>query len=179
MKTLKILILIILLLINIKLNVHAQYATSEARFIKVSYELPYPGILPDNPLYFIKALRDNLFNLLISDPIKKAEYNLLMADKRLASGKMLIDKKNYQLAITTISKSANYLERAISLTVKAKQEGKNTKELLDKLFVASQKHQQIIFMTTIKTKGDVKYGLELLLVRVKSLQDTVDVIRSQ
>jgi hypothetical protein len=154
-------------------------ATSEARFINVSYELPFPGILPDNPLYFLKALRDNLINFFITDPVKKAEYDLLMADKRLASANALMDKKNYQLAITTLSKSGNYFDQAIQLAAQAKTQGKDVNSVLSNLWIASQKHQQVIYQMSQKTKGDVKYNLELLQVRAKNFQDTVDVVRSQ
>ena len=40
----------------------------------VKYELPYPGILPDNPLYFLKQIRDWIMERLITDPLKKIEF---------------------------------------------------------------------------------------------------------
>ena len=157
----------------------APSATNEARFINVSYDLPFPGILPDNPLYFLKAIRDNIYNLFISDPVKKADYDLLMADKRLVSAGKLIEKKNYQLAITTLSKSGNYFDQAIQLTQQMKTQGSDVKELLNKLYIASQKHQQVIYLMSQKTDHKTKFDLELLQVRAKNFQDTVDVIRSQ
>jgi len=183
MKILSSLILIIILLFAYAQNSLAQSApgaTGEAKFINVSYDLPYPGILPDNPLYFLKALRDNVYNFFITDPVKKSDYDLLMADKRLASASSLIDKGNFQLAITTLSKSGNYFDQAIQLAAQAntaKEQG--AKNTLDRLWTASQKHQQIIYQMSQKTKGQVKYNLELLQVRAKNFQDTVDVIRSQ
>jgi hypothetical protein len=165
--------------LNFPIPAFAQNATSEAKFINVSYDLPFPGILPDNPLYFLKALRDNLMKYLIADPLKKAEYDLLMADKRLVSAESLVDKGNYQLAITTLSKSGNYFDEAIQLAAKAKREKENPSDILNRLFIASQKHQLVIYQMSQKTKGEVKYSLELLQVRVKNFQDTVDVVRSQ
>src|SRR3989344_1770388 len=73
----------------------------------VDYDLPYPGLLPDHPLYFLKMMRDSAIGFLISDPLKKAEFDLLQADKRLNSGLYLLhnDKdKNAELAQSTISK---------------------------------------------------------------------------
>ena len=157
----------------------APSATSEARFINVNYDLPYPGILPDNPLYFLKALRDNVYNLFITDQIQKADYDLLMADKRLASSRVLITKGNYLLALTTLSKAGNYFDQSIQLAAQAKAQGKNANNIINKLWVASQKHQQVIYQMSQLTKGDTKYQLELLQVRAKNFQDTVDVIRSQ
>ena len=48
-----------------------------------NYLLPYPGMLPDNPLYMLKAMRDRVINFLIADSQKKAEFYLLQSDKRL------------------------------------------------------------------------------------------------
>jgi hypothetical protein len=36
----------------------------------VDYQLPYPGILHDNLLYKLKALRDKLVEFLIADPLR-------------------------------------------------------------------------------------------------------------
>ncbi len=60
---------------------------------KVEYNLPYPGILPDHPLYFLKQLRDKILDFLITDPVKKAEFYILQADKRLSMGIALTDEK--------------------------------------------------------------------------------------
>ena len=76
----------------------------------IDYPLPYPGILPDNPLYLMKALRDRVVSIVISDPLKKAQFDLLMADVRLNAAQYLFAKgeEKYSLAETTISKGENY-----------------------------------------------------------------------
>lgn len=159
-------------------NTFAQNATSSSQVRHVEYDLPYPGILPDSPLYFLKAVRDNFLAFFISDPLKKADYDLLMADKRLASSKILIDFKKYDLAVTTLSKSGNYFDKAIQEAAQAKRQGKNADSILDKLWTASQKHQEIIYQMAQKTKGETRYNLELLQVRAKSFQNTVEVVKS-
>ncbi|HSW97310.1 MAG TPA: hypothetical protein VLF89_05800, partial [Candidatus Saccharimonadales bacterium] len=35
---------------------------------QIQYDLPYPGLLPDNPLYSLKVLRDKIVEFFISDP---------------------------------------------------------------------------------------------------------------
>src|SRR3989344_6584615 len=77
------------------------------------YDLPYPGILPGNFLYNLKALRDRIMEGLISDPTKKSGFYLLQADKRLSASLMLFDRGENALAETTLSKSQNYLEKAL------------------------------------------------------------------
>src|SRR5260370_38981843 len=79
------------------LPVFAKTATDSS---KMDYQLPYPGILPDNPLYELNALRDRIYGFLISDPLKKSEFDLLQADKRLAVGISLFNKGKKELAET-------------------------------------------------------------------------------
>lgn len=171
-------IIIFALSIFLSNNVLAQTASLSGNIKHVEYNLPYPGILPDSPLYFLKVVRDNLLGFFIAEPLKKADYNLLMADKRLTSASALVDKKNYPLAITTLSKAGNYFDKAIQDAAKVKGEGKDASEILNKLWIASQKHQEIIYQMVLRTKGDVRYNLELQEVRIKSFQDTVEVVKS-
>ncbi len=112
---------------------------------KVVYQLPYPGILPDHPLYFIKAIRDHLIAFLNRDPIKKSEYYLLLSDKRVAMSLELTQKGKYQLAITTFSKGEKYFLKILPLIKLAKKQGNSPPaEFLEKLKTANQKHTELI-----------------------------------
>ena len=93
------------------LSVVAQEGSGSAALERVSYDLPHPGILPDNAMYPVKMFRDRVVSMFISDPVKKAEFNLLQADKRLQAGVYLLNKEAAQaeLALTAISKGENYL----------------------------------------------------------------------
>lgn len=148
----------------------------------VTYTLPYPGLLPDNPLYSLKATRDRIVSYLIVDPLKKAEFDLLQADKRLQAGLFLLHKENpnIPLAITTISKGQNYLHEAISGIEKAqKQSAKSNSvsptgtaattvgDLPDKLYTAARKHNELLQKENPKLSGQTKEDYELLLHRSK------------
>jgi len=124
----------------------------------VDYFLPYPGILPDNPLYFMKALRDKVVSFFISNPLKKAEFNLLMADVRLNSAQYLFAKgeNKYSLAETTISKGENYFYNSLIMVNEAKQQGMPINDFASKLKVASRKHQQVIRELENKSSGAIK-----------------------
>ncbi len=128
------------------------------------YLLPYPGLLPDSPLYFAKTFRDRVIDFLISDSIKKAEFDLLQADKRLNSGFYLIMKRRGKeaLAESTISKGQNYFEQAIAKTKEAQKQGLDTKKVVEKLSFESKKQQ--------KRFGD-------LTRRLEKLQKQVDILR--
>ncbi|MBI2029476.1 hypothetical protein HYT02_03610 [Candidatus Gottesmanbacteria bacterium] len=80
------------------------------------YILPYPGMLPDNPLYKLKVLRDKIYDFFIKDPIKKAQFKLLMADKRMNMARMLSDQKgNNSLASDTIVDAVSYYSGAVNI----------------------------------------------------------------
>src|SRR5579864_9144959 len=92
----------------------------------VDYTLPYPGILPDNFFYPLKAFRDRVVSFFITDPQKQAEFDLLQADKRLAAGQALLSEKNHNdiLISQTISKGENYFGEALTNIAAAKKEGR-------------------------------------------------------
>ena len=179
MKRLLIIILVFILFFAGFQKTSAQDASSSGKIIQIQYELPYPGILPDNPLYFLKAIRDNVLGFFITDPLKKADYSLLMADKRLQSAKALLDKGNNDLAITTLSKSGNYFHQAIQNVANAKRRGEFADPLIDRLLVASMKHREIILQMEQKAKGQTKYNLELLRERTEEFQNSVSLIKAQ
>jgi hypothetical protein len=79
---------------------------------QIEYALPYPGMLPDHPLYFLKNLRDHIMDFIIRDHIKKAEFNLLLSDKKLAMFTDLYNKNNFVAAKEILTES---LERRILL----------------------------------------------------------------
>lgn len=129
----------------------------------IDYTLPYPGLLPDNPLYVLKAIRDRIIEVLISDPIKKANFELLAADKRLNEGVSLFNKgeKNYALAETAISKGENYFEKGIAQVEKAKKQGIVTAGTSQRFYLASLKHREVIKSLINKSRGDIKQRLLL------------------
>src|SRR3989344_5316230 len=138
----------------------------------IDYALPYPGLLPDNPLYVLKAIRDRIVEILISDPIKKANFELLMADKRLNEGVLLFNKgeKNYALGETAISKGENYFEKGIDELEKAKRQGMDTISTSQRFHLASLKHREIIKSLINKSRGDIKQRLLLDDKRVEEFE---------
>ena len=123
---------------------------------KVDYFLQYPGILPDNFLYPLKMFRDRILLWLTTDPVKRAEKLLLFADKRLGAGRALIEGGKTQLGIDTLTKGEKYLEQAIAQAEKAKQVGKETTGLYEKLAKASLKHQEVLGEMVLKVPGEAQ-----------------------
>lgn len=150
-----------------------EEATSSSSRL-VNYELPYPGLLPDSPLYFLRIIRDRIVGFLISDSLKKSEFNLLQADKRLNAGIYLFNKGKTSLAFSTISKAENYFSQALDKIGEAKKQGKNTSETEGKLKNALRKHEQELKFLTKKVNSDYKASFEKELERVKGFEERLN-----
>jgi len=165
-----------------ELSIKEATVSADAKATKsVEYTLPYPGLLPDNPLYFLKAARDRIVGLLISDPLKKAEFNLLAADKRLNSGIFLFKKgkEKHALAFSTISKGENYFEEAIAKVREAKKQRLDTNDILRRLSDSSYKHQEAIRSFEKISSKDFKEGFVSLQKRTEDFKKQVDLLRTQ
>ena len=150
----------------------------------LNYDLPYPGLLPDNPLYVLKMIRDKTVGFLISSPLKKAEFNLLQADKRLNAGVYLFNSakqndKKMGLSVSTISKGENYFYEAISEIKRANNQGLSTKSLTEKLLGASKKHQETISSLERKSKGNTRESFARENKRAKDFEKQVDKLLSK
>ena len=138
---------------------------------KVTYYLPYPGILPDNPVYKVKMLRDQIWLLLTSDPVKKAELLLLFADKRIGAGEVLIKGNKVSLGISTLIKGEKYFERAIAEVDKAEKKGMKVGDISVKLQTAPLKYEEVLTSLKETVSPDGKAALEDLLKPIRNLQE--------
>ena len=149
--------LILLIIIGSLFLVQTSFAQVSSQSATIDYTLPYPGILPDNPLYFFKVLRDRIVSFLISDPSKKAEFDLLSADKRLSGSIALFDKGEKDLAEQTVSKGENYFEDGIKKLKISEREGTPIDpNLLTNMELSSKKHKEILTGFVESTNGKLK-----------------------
>lgn len=153
--------------------------SSEKQEERSDYELPYPGLLPDSPLYFLRITRDKIVGFLISDPLKKSEFNLLQADKRLNAGIYLFNsaKQNenkMKLAVSTVSKAENYFEEALSKMQEAKMQGKEISGIERNLRNALRKHEQEIASLSERANVNFKAGFEKELKRVAGFEERLN-----
>jgi len=112
---------------------------------EINYQFPSAGeVLPDNPLWPLKALRDKIWYLITPSPLKKAELALLFSDKRLVSAQTLLEKGKPDIAISTLTKGEKYLEIAVEEEKIARSQSYNTSNFLIKLATASLKHREVI-----------------------------------
>jgi len=129
----------------------------------VDYYLPYPGILPDHPLYWLKMIRDRVQLWLTTNPLAKAEKLLLYADKRLGAGWALVEGNKKELGVTTLTKAEKYLERAVMETKKLG-EGGDEMRFKERLGKATMKHKEVLGLLIDKTGDEYRGMMEQMLM---------------
>ena len=133
---------------------------------EVDYYLPYPGILPDHFLYWLKMVRDRVLLILTREPKAKVKRLLLYADKRLGAAQALIEGGKVQLGITTASKAEKYLEKAV---FQFNQLEKPEPEIKEKLTKAVKKHQQVLTNLASLFSGQSKEVLEKTAAKTRNI----------
>lgn len=142
---------------------------------KINYALPYPGILPDHLLYPLKVLRDRILELLIRDPLRKLDFYLLMADKRLNMGIFLQEKDKPELAETTVSKGEKYFLKGVDQLEKVSQSDEIVlpKDTVTKYKTASLKHQEVLEELRKNAPENLQSGYNLSLNIVQEIQEKI------
>ncbi len=126
---------------------------------RVDYYLPYPGILPDHPMYWLKMIRDRVQLWLVTDSEMKAEKLLLCADKRLGAGFQLVEGSKVSLGVTTLTKAEKYLEQAVLLSESIE----GAEELREKLGKATRKHREVLMMVREKVGDEHRLVVEQMI----------------
>lgn len=138
---------------------------------KSEYILPFPGLLPDHPLYFLKNFRDLLLDKLIVDPIRKSEFYLLQSDKKLAMMIAFIEKGNISRAEEVLAKSGKHMEQSIGGLMTLKSQGKEVPgHIVDRITNALVKHEEVLTELIQKAQGNEKENFSTALGLVKTLQ---------
>lgn len=112
---------------------------------KVIYELPYPGITPENPLYVFKQLRDTIKEILIRDYLKKAEFLLVSSDKRAHIALILARKGKTRQAVEVLADAeAKALKIPELLRISEKQGVSPSESFTYTLQLSNTKHRDVI-----------------------------------
>ena len=137
---------------------------------KVIYNLPYPGLLPDSPLYITKVVRDKITDFLTRDNLRKAELYLLYSDKRISMSLVLASKGKNQLAIDTFAKGEKYFLKIPGLLISAKKQGTQApSSFVETLKLSNAKHKELI-EELIKT---LPQGLSQPLTQLSDLNQQI------
>jgi len=128
--------------------------------VEIDYFLAFPGrVLPGHPLWPVKALRDKVWLWITTNGSRKAELNLLFADKRLSMSKVLFEREKPEIGFSTLTKAEKYLEEAVIREKQNRQMGIDTSEFLERLAKASLKHFQVMEEILVIAPEDANPGI--------------------
>jgi hypothetical protein len=143
---------------------------------QLEYVLPYPGILPDHPLYFLKSMRDVIVNALISDPVKKAEFALLRSDKFIGMGTALAQKGRWELAADTLESSNAEMKKAVDVLTGQKNNSVTVpSHLVDSINRSISKHMDVI--SGIDADQTVSGRVQNVIDELGELQSSAQLLR--
>jgi hypothetical protein len=129
----------------------------------IDYYLPYPGLLPDHPLYWLKMVRDRVMLWLTQEPKARAQRLLLYADKRIHAALFLAEGNKPDLAVTTAMKAEQYLQQVYEQVEKLRQDGVDVSDLWLKLMTATAKHEEVLLGVLDQVPERIGAGLQSVL----------------
>ncbi|GIW63408.1 MAG: hypothetical protein KatS3mg091_210 [Patescibacteria group bacterium] len=138
-KTITVLLLTIVFLISLN-SLKAQTPISQLSR-KVFYQLPYPGVLPDNPVYFLKQIRDKISLFFTAKGQPKAEKLLLYSDKKISMAKELMKRGKVKLSLKTAISAE---EEFAKLLTEINENNLTDPEFTSKVKLSNEKHQEVI-----------------------------------
>lgn len=140
----------------------------------VAYELPYPGIMKDNPLYIFKTIRDRVLEFSTRDNLKKAQLRVLFSDKGVRAAELLQKNGHDEQVVTELQTSQSYFKKAIRDVVLSKQQGVSASaELVNKMKLSNLKHREVILHLNQVLSSDERKGLEPILKENAKLRDAL------
>lgn len=137
---------------------------------RVEYALPYPGMLPDNPLYILKKVRDSIIELLISNPVNKAEFYVLQADKKLNMGISLSALGKKEEANEIFGEALVARTQAVGMLEQMSQTSKKIPAfVLEKMTLSLSKHKEVLIDYQLSTDAVGKLITRTQALFTKSL----------
>jgi len=137
-----------------------------------SYELFWPivaGRTSEDPLYFLKLLKEKVRGVLIFSDVKKAEYYLFLSEKRLVEFENLVaEKKDIENAKKTLAMLRDNHSKVVSSFMKATVGGGEI-EYINQRIQNSFGNQSLILEGLLSVvEGDLKNSVSETLSFLKS-----------
>jgi len=126
-----------------------EIVNSDGEKEEFSYKLPEPGMLPTNPFYGFKKIRDYLWIKFSSGNIKKAKVQLLVADKRMSEAKNLLADNKGKVGLDASQEAFDTLKLAERSISEVEEKTDETKEIHSQIFKAG-----FAYMAILKESGE-------------------------
>lgn len=138
-----------------------EYSTQSAT--PLAYRLPYPGLLPDNPLYFFKMTRDRIRLWIVPRGIKKINLLIGYGDKRIGAAYYLASGNKIPLAYSTALKSYAYMDQAATAMQGENILKKDKVAAMKVLHLSLDAHINTLREIVLMVEGDARVQFERVL----------------
>lgn len=123
-------------------------------------QLPDPGMLPDSPFYFLKSMGEGVGTFFTFGDVNDAERALELSERRLAEARALAEQGKPDEAEKAAERYRDQLERALAKAEKARENGKDTDEILARTSEATLRHQAVLADVHAKVPEQARPGIE-------------------
>ena len=113
------------------------------------------GLLPTNPLYFIKEWERKIRIFFAGDPLKKAELELKFVNERAAELKKVVESDPNKKGLDRAIENYNEGVRRLEVRIEALEDNPNVDELLDRLRDRATQHQELF--EELKNKNEAAH----------------------
>ncbi len=152
------------------LPVKIEYSTQSADLS--GHLLPYPGILPDNPLYFLKMMRDRSRLWVTTSDDEKIDLLIAYGDKRVGAAYVLAKGNKMSLAYETLIKAENYITLAYDF-LKAKKDSVSKERWLE-FFRVMESHGELVEEMTDMVEGETRVRFKGVLEKYCVMMEQVE-----
>jgi hypothetical protein len=132
-----------------------------------SYKLPEPGMLPNNPFYGFKKIRDFLWMKFSVGNIKRAGVELLVADKKMAEAKKLFGDNKGEAGLGASQEALDTLKLAERSISGVNEETAESKQIRSQVYKAGFAYRAILKTAENSFEMDVEKYNQL----IKELDD--------
>ncbi len=137
-------------------------------------EYLYPGMLPDNPLYFLKDLKYKIQGLFVFGEANQADWYLKLADKRLGEIRSLTEKGKLDLVVKEAILVSDMSQKTQGLINTLDKQGKDTTLLVVKLRQNSERQQAVLNEVLVKVPQPAKGAIiSAIAVSSRGLQQAI------
>ncbi len=157
-----------LLTLNIA-QINASDAPSDEQV--VNYNLPSPGILPTNPFYGFKRIRDYFWILFTRESIARGKLELMMADKKLSEANALIPDGKVRHGYESLDDSLRYLDESYTSVKSAVDKPEERNQLLLQIRNAGIAYEQIINNMGSSVTNPEEDKKDIMLEKIRTWND--------
>lgn len=142
-----------------------------------SFDMFWPivaGKSRGNSLYFLKSFKEKLRGFLIFSDFKKAEYKIMLADKRTVEAeKLLMVDKDFDNGKKTLEDGKKDRQMAVSRLEKATASGIDTTGLKDKILSSFEKEQKLLKSMKLTVSDEGKSMIDESVSDIETLTSSV------